>query len=127
MKRLRTIKMPFTIIILAVVMAASTAYGQTYLGADNNITCKMYLDTIDADPDIARAYNQWAFGYVSGLNASNFHTNKVDLLDTHTKSDLLVIIKAFCLGDESALKKSLKEAVDYFWGTLSNPKQQDAE
>jgi len=126
MKRLRIITMAFTI-ILAVVMAASSAYAQTYLGADNNITCKMYLDTIDADPDIARAYNQWAFGYVSGLNSSNFRTNKVDLLATHTKSDLLVIIKAFCLGDESALKKSLKEAVDYFWGTLSDAKQQDSE
>jgi len=126
MKRLRTINMAFTI-MLAVVMAASSAYAQTYLTTDNNITCGAYLDTIDADPDIARAYNQWAFGYVSGLNASNFHINKVDLLVTQSKSDLLVIIKAFCLGDESASKKSLKEAVDYYWGTLSNPKQQDAE
>jgi len=118
--------MAFTI-MLALVLAASSAYAQIYFGTDKIITCKTYLDTIDTDPDIARAYNQWALGYVSGLNVTNFHTNKVDLLATHSKSDLLATIKAFCLGDASASKKSLKEAVDYYWDTLSIPKEHDAE
>ncbi len=126
MNILRDIKTIITIMI-ALVMTASAAYAQTFFGTDTMITCQTYLHTKDTDPEIAGAYDLWALGYVSGLNVSNYHTKKVDLLNTHSRSDVLIYIKAFCLGDKSASKKSLKEAVDKYWDTVSNPNQGDAE
>ncbi len=123
MKILRDIKTIISILI-ALVMTASAAYAQTYFATDTPVTCETYLHTKDMDPEIAGAYDLWAFGYVSGLNVSNYHTKKVDLLNSQTRPDLLKFVKVYC-SDASASKKTLKEAVDKYWDSLSNPKQDE--
>jgi hypothetical protein len=121
MKTFRDIKTVITILI-ALIATASTAHAQTYFGSANTVlTCQTYLQTKDTDPEIGGAYDLWAFGYVSGLNVTNYHIKKVDLLNSQTKPDLLRFIKTFC-SDSSASSKLLKDAVDSYWDRLSNPK-----
>jgi hypothetical protein len=118
MKIRRGIKMMF-IILIALILPASATYAQTYFSStDTLVTCQKYLYMKESAPDIAGAYDLWVFGYVSGLNISNYHTKKVDLLSAQTTSDLLRAIKAFC-SVEPTSKKTLKEAVDNYWGALS--------
>jgi|GEM_PF-5095014 len=112
---------PIIPILIALVMTISAADAQTYFASDTPVTCETYLHMKDMDPEISGAYDLWAFGYVSGLNVSNYHTKKGDLLSSQTRSDLLKSIKAYC-SDASAAKKTLKDAVDKYWDTLSNPK-----
>ena len=123
MKILRGIK-AIIILVIAPIVPTSAAYAQTYFASDTTVTCETYLHTKDSDPEISGAYDLWAFGYMSGLNVSNYHLKKVDLLSNHTRPDILRFIKTYC-SVESASKKTLKEVVDKYWDTLSSPKQDE--
>jgi len=121
MKIFRDIK-AIIILVIAPIATTSAAYAQTYFASDTTVTCETYLHTKDSDPEISGAYDLWAFGYVSGLNVSNYYLKKVDLLSNHTRPEILRFIKTYC-SDESASKKTLKEAVEKYWDTLSGPRQ----
>jgi hypothetical protein len=93
----------------------NTAHANTQLGA-GLAQCSQYVQFMQQTPELSRAIDSWALGYLSGVNFI-IHTSKnIDLLADQNSEKIISFIQGYCKASPS---KTVTEAANQYWFGLA--------
>ena len=93
----------------------NTAYANTQLGVGLT-RCSQYVQFMQQAPEISRAIDSWALGYLSGVNFIIYTSKNIDLLADKNSEGIISFIQGYCRASPS---KSVTEAANQYWFGLA--------
>ena len=107
---------PLIAATLSLLTITSPASGNTQLGLGLT-KCAQFNAIQSQAPEIARAFDAWITGYVSGVNFIVYTTKGIDLLAQESSEKVSAFVKGYCSINPN---RSLTEGANEYWFGLAN-------